>query len=138
MLILAVIDTNILVSAFRKPEGDETAVLAMVWSRTSRPTVPPVILAEYREVLLRPRFNDPIPRVTSVLDQLKRESLVLTPAAVKLTSPDPDDTKFIACAVAARARYLVTGNRRHFLDAAYGTAEVVNARQLPGRLAALA
>ena len=27
---------------------------------------------------------------------------------------DPDDDKFIECADAARADYLITGNRRHF------------------------
>jgi predicted nucleic acid-binding protein len=29
-------------------------------------------------------------------------------------APDPDDNKFLECADAARADYLVTGNPRHF------------------------
>ena len=44
----------------------------------------------------------------------------------------------IACAVAAGAQFLVTGNRRHFPGDRYGTATVVNARQLLDRLAASA
>jgi predicted nucleic acid-binding protein len=27
---------------------------------------------------------------------------------------DPDDTRFVACAVAVRAAYLITGDTRHF------------------------
>ena len=29
-------------------------------------------------------------------------------------SPDPDDVMFLACAEAAKAHYLITGNIRHF------------------------
>ena len=70
-----------------------------------------------------------------VIDLLERESLSLVAAVAKPASPDPDDTKFIACAVAARAQFLVTGNRRHFPEPSYGAAEVVNARQVLDRLA---
>jgi putative PIN family toxin of toxin-antitoxin system len=35
------------------------------------------------------------------------------PHALQVTK-DPDDNKFLECADAARADYLVTGNQRHF------------------------
>jgi predicted nucleic acid-binding protein len=38
---------------------------------------------------------------------------VKPPRALKVTS-DPDDNKFLECADAARADYLITGNQRHF------------------------
>lgn len=134
-MILVVLDTNILVSAFRKPEGNEAAVLDMVWARALRPSLSPAIMAEYRDVLTRPHFQYPVARVASVLGLLEQESLVLIPAAFGVGSPDPDDTKFIACAMAARAQFLVTGNCRHFPEPAYGAAEVASARQLLDRLA---
>jgi predicted nucleic acid-binding protein len=44
-------------------------------------------------------------------------------------SPDPDDNKFLECAQAAGADYLVTGNKRHF-PKRWGKTKVVNAREL--------
>ena len=40
----------------------------------------------------------------------------------------------IACALAARADFIVTGDRRHFPEPSYGPATVVNARELLDRL----
>jgi predicted nucleic acid-binding protein len=42
-----------------------------------------------------------------------RARLVQSPTAFRVAK-DPDDDKFIECADAARADYLVTGNLRHF------------------------
>jgi predicted nucleic acid-binding protein len=40
---------------------------------------------------------------------------------------DEDDNRFLECAAAAGAEYLVTGNLRHY-PAAHGSTQVVNAR----------
>jgi hypothetical protein len=45
-------------------------------------------------------------------------------------SADPGDTKFLHCAEAAPADYIVTGNKRDFPEAAYGMTRVVNAGEL--------
>jgi predicted nucleic acid-binding protein len=42
---------------------------------------------------------------------------------------DSDDNKFLECAEAANADYLVTGNKRHF-PRAWKVTRVVNAREL--------
>ncbi len=44
-------------------------------------------------------------------------------------SPDPADNRFLECAEAAQADYLVTGNKRHFPER-WGKTVVVNAREL--------
>jgi predicted nucleic acid-binding protein len=49
-------------------------------------------------------------------------------------SSDPADTKFLHCAQAARADYLVTGNKRDFPDASYGATRVLNAGELLDRI----
>lgn len=56
------------------------------------------------------------------------------PAAVPVTGPDPGDFMFMLCAMEAQAEYLVTGNRRHFPERFYGSARVVNARELIDRI----
>jgi hypothetical protein len=45
-------------------------------------------------------------------------------------SSDPADTKFLHCAQAAQADYIVTGNKRDFPDAPYGVTRVVSAGEL--------
>jgi len=51
------------------------------------------------------------------------------PVAVLKTAIDPDDNRFLECAEAARADFLVTGNLRHY-PAECGVTRTVNARQL--------
>ncbi len=49
-------------------------------------------------------------------------------------SPDPADSKFLHCAHASQAEFIVTGNKRHFPDAPYGPTRVVSAGELRGRI----
>jgi predicted nucleic acid-binding protein len=46
------------------------------------------------------------------------------------TLPDPADDKFLACAQAANADVIVTGNRRDFPEERCSGIEVVNAAEL--------
>lgn len=50
-------------------------------------------------------------------------------------SKDPDDDKFLACALAAKARYLVSGDRDLLDVSPFGRIEVVSPRGLLARLA---
>jgi len=49
------------------------------------------------------------------------------PRAKLTVSPDESDNRFLECAEAARADYLVTGNTKHF-PARYKTTAVVTGR----------
>jgi predicted nucleic acid-binding protein len=50
-------------------------------------------------------------------------------------SEDPDDDKFLTCAAAAKARYVVSGDRDLLDVSPFGRFEVVRPRELLGRLA---
>ena len=65
---------------------------------------------------------------------LRRNSELLQPEASLKASPDPSDMKFIDCALAAGADFIVTDNKRHFPDAPYGSARVVSAGELLERI----
>jgi predicted nucleic acid-binding protein len=81
-------------------------------------------------VLNRAKFRFSEATVTELLALIRdRGELPLSPASTH-EGPDPGDFMFMACAAAAQADYLVTGNRRHFPDPLYGSARVVNAREL--------
>jgi len=109
-----VIDTNILVSAALKPDGLQRTVLALAMTRPARLYVTKAILAEYREVLARPEFKIRIGLRQQLLQLIKNHAQVVDPAGGLHVAKDPDDNKFLECADAARADYLITGNQRHF------------------------
>lgn len=111
---LAVLDTNVIVSAGIRPAGPPARLLVdWVLSGQVQIVTSPWILAEYREVTRRPKFRRygfPPPWLEFAIE----DSLVLPdPAPWPLTMPDPKDATFIALAKASGA-WLVTGNLKHF------------------------
>lgn len=123
-----VVDTNVLVSALLKTRGAEAGVLDLVAKEKAQWCVSRAVLAEYGEVLRRPKFAR-IPRayVDALLALAARAALV-TPKTMVTVSPHEPDNRFLECAEAAAADYLVTGNRRHF-PRRYKATEVVTPRQ---------
>ena len=108
-----VIDTNIVVSAALKPDGLQRTVLLLAITKPARLYVSEAIMDEYREVLARPKMNIRKGLRQQLLQLVKSHAHSVTPAR-QLQVRDPDDNKFLECADAARADYLVTGNQRHF------------------------
>jgi putative PIN family toxin of toxin-antitoxin system len=111
---LAVLDTNVIVSAGINPEGPP-AGLMMDWVLEGLVQVVtcPWIVDEYREVVRRTKFfRYAFPPLW--LEFLIDESLRLPdPGAWPYSGPDPKDLPFLALAHAAGA-WLVTGNLKHF------------------------
>ena len=109
-----VIDTNIIVSAALKPDGLQRTVFLLAITKPARLYVTEAIVAEYREVLARPELKIRKGLRQQLLQLIKRHSYSVTPARPLQVTRDPDDNKFVECADAVRADYLVTGNQRHF------------------------
>lgn len=113
--MLAVVDTNVLVSALLRPASPPGAVLQGIGQLRLTPVACAAIIAEYAGVLGRTRFGfDPadIRELLALIEQLavwvEVPSYTGTP---KL--PDPADWPFIACALAAGCP-VITGNTRDF------------------------
>ena len=109
-----VIDTNVVVSAALKPEGLQRTVLLLAISKPARLYVSDAVLAEYRDVLARPELKIRKGLRQQLLQLIKAYAYSVRPARPLLVTLDPEDNKFLECADAARADYLVTGNQRHF------------------------
>jgi putative PIN family toxin of toxin-antitoxin system len=109
-----IVDTNIVVSAALKPDGLQRTVLLLAMTKPARLYVSDAILSEYREVLRRPETRIRKGLRRQLLQLIKNESQLLIPSRLLRVTKDPDDDKFLECADAARADYLVTGNQRHF------------------------
>jgi uncharacterized protein len=109
-----VIDTNILVSAALKPDDLQRTVLLLAITKPARLYVTDAILTEYREVLARPELRIRKGLRLQLLQLIKNHAQVVKPTRPLHAAKDPSDDKFLECADAARADYLVTGNQRHF------------------------
>lgn len=106
-----VIDTNIVVSAVLKDRDPEAVIRFVIGHSQYEWIASSDILVEYSEVLRRPKFRLP--------DALLQEwsnlfGMVVTVVAVSVVVDfprDQKDAKFLACALAADAEYLLTGDR---------------------------
>ena len=124
-----VLDTNVLVSGLLSPHGLPATVVDLVGSGAHRVCFDGRILAEYRDVLTRPRLSLPLDSVETVLTRLSTNGLRLAATPLEAKLPDPDDQPFLEVAVAAEVDYLITGNRKHFpAELCHGIA-VVNRRE---------
>ena len=123
---LAVLDTNVIVSAGIKPNGI-TAKILMDWVLEGQVQLAtsPAVVAEYREVVRREKFQKyGFPPLW--LEFAIEESLWLDePAAWPHECPDPKDAPFLALAHASGA-WLVTGNLKHFPESALGGVRVIS------------
>jgi uncharacterized protein len=86
----------------------------------------PVILAEYAEVLQRPKFKLMPPAAERFLADLHACAEIITPTERVTLSPDASDNCFLECAKAAQATHLVTGNQRHFPFAQFEETAIVS------------
>ena len=114
MMRLAVLDTNVIVSAGVKPSGAPARILFdWVVEGHVQAVTSAAVVDEYREVVRRPKFHRyGFPPLW--LELLIEGSVRLDdPEPWTHACPDPDDVPFLALAHAAGA-WLVTGNLKHF------------------------
>jgi uncharacterized protein len=109
-----VVDTNIIVSAALKPDGLERTVLLLAITKPARLYITEPIFAEYREVLARPELKIRRGLQHELLALITNHGQSIQAVRPLRVANDPGDNKFLECADAARADYLVTGNQRHF------------------------
>jgi putative PIN family toxin of toxin-antitoxin system len=106
-----VLDTNIVVSGLLNSQGNPAQVLALVLAGAVQICHDEQILAEYAEVLARPRFKFDPKRVRDVLTKIETDGLPIEATDQRdLNLPDTDDEPFLVVALAASADFLVTGN----------------------------
>ena len=129
------LDTTVLFQGLRNTAGAAGAILRLVLSRRVELLVTYPVFCEYEEVLIRPaslaqlRLSRPqVGALLAALAELAVEQQIRYRIRPNLV--DPADDKFIECAFAGGADYLVTSNLRHYRQAEFRlAAEVVT----PGR-----
>jgi putative PIN family toxin of toxin-antitoxin system len=109
-----ILDTNILVSAALKRDSLQHTIFLLALTKSVRLYISQPILDEYAEVLSRPKLGISKGVRQQMIQLIKNHSHMVVPARTLNVTTDPDDNIFLECAEAARADYLVTGNRKHF------------------------
>jgi putative PIN family toxin of toxin-antitoxin system len=132
-MISIVLDTNIVVSALLNEDGLEAAVLDLVMNKRLTLIVSEPILAEYSEVLQRPKLGFDPRQTEYALTQIRQVARFVTPTHPVSVSRDEPDNRFLECVEAGSADFLVTGNTRHF-PKAWKKTQVVMARALIERV----
>lgn len=112
--MIIVLDTNVFVSGLLRPHSNPATVLRLVATGALRVAYDERILAEYREVLARPKFPFSSDQILAFLDQIEADGVPVVALPLKASLPDPDDAPFLEVALATRADVLITGNTRHY------------------------
>ena len=113
-MIRVVFDTNVFLRALINPHSRCGRLLAEFVEDFELVVSPPIV-REVLEVLHRPRLRAKFPQITQIdigrLIVLFEHAVVVEPQDVPAICRDPDDDKFLACAVAAKADYIVTEDK---------------------------
>ena len=128
-MIRVVLDTNIIVSALLQPLGPPAQVFVLAIGGSIQLCISGSVYAEYEEVISRPRFRLSEDVITGTLHTIREKGFWARPMEAIRACSDPDDDIFLECAHAAQAKYLVTGNLKHFPTSWSGT-RIVTARRL--------
>ena len=115
-MIHAVIDTNVLVSAFITKRLDSAT--SIVWAAVLNGDIIPMyseeIIDEYTDVLHRKKFNIPEQLIKDAINHIMENGVRGERVLSDDFFPDPKVVVFYEVAISKDDAYLVTGNTKHF------------------------
>lgn len=116
MVLLAVIDTNVLVSSFitKNPMASTRRVVNSMLNGEICPLYNDEILEEYSEVLHRPKFHLSGEDISCLLQFIKCKGLNSKRFPYDGDMLDEDDRMFYEIALSEEESFLVTGNLKHY------------------------
>ena len=108
------LDTNVWISALLW-SGLPNGILRLAESKSIVLIASPSIVEEIREVLARPKFTRRIAALETSVGELVESLLAVAeviaePIAEPVIAADPDDDRVLACAVAGKAHWIVSGD----------------------------
>lgn len=120
-----VIDTNVFVSSFFG--GNPRKVIDKWFSGSLTLCASSPILKEYFEVIGRFQFEDDtlLLRLMAAVEKSSNLLFVENPKEEQWITDDPADNKFIACAIALKAMYIVSGDSHLTRTAKIGNIKIL-------------
>lgn len=129
----AILDTNVLISGIFF-SGTPYEILAAWRDRKIELIISPEILEEYRRMGEEMEIKFPGIEIAPFLELLAIEATMV--AVMPLTESvctDPDDDKFLACAIASKARVICSGDKALLKTTGYQGIEVLTPRSFADR-----
>ena len=116
MVTRVVLDANVFVGGLISSIGAPAAILAAWQDEQFQVVISSAILNELARVLhypkLQNRYRLAQPKIERLLHLLQRQALEVNPTEeVAAIEVDPDDNRYLECAVAAEAEFIVSGDR---------------------------
>jgi putative PIN family toxin of toxin-antitoxin system len=125
-----VLDTNVLVSALLFT--GEVSKIVELWQKGEIvPLISRETFAELRAVLKYPKFSLTSYEIQSIIQNeiLPYFEVVRIEENIKGVCRDPDDDKFIACAVSGLADFLLTGDKDLIALKSYKNVKIIRASE---------
>ncbi|MBC8184811.1 putative toxin-antitoxin system toxin component, PIN family [candidate division KSB1 bacterium] len=110
----AVIDTNIFLSGLLNEFGAPAKLIKHFQNDEFLLVLSENILQEYQEVILEFNNDVLINQADDLFLTILNRAIFINPSEKHDVCRDKDDNKFIDCAIAANAEYIVTKNIKHF------------------------
>ncbi|MBU4186412.1 MAG: putative toxin-antitoxin system toxin component, PIN family [Proteobacteria bacterium] len=115
-MLKTVIDTNLFVSSIINKSGIPAKLLQAWQDHDFLLIISDQMLEEMRRVLQYPhiknKYNLKDDDIAKVIDTIERFAVVLHDVeGVDVISEDPDDNKVLACAIAAEADFIISGDK---------------------------
>jgi putative PIN family toxin of toxin-antitoxin system len=108
-----VLDTNVVVSAAIVKEGNPAKIFEMLLLEEIENYTTKEIIEEIKDVLNRPRITKRLKQKDKefITETFKQLSIIVNPEIkINQLEVDPDDNKFLECAVTAKANYIISGD----------------------------
>ena len=117
MKYYAVLDTNVIVSAMLRWRSVPGSLLELAFDGVIVPVLNEEIVAEYRNVLARPKFHLTEEIIEDFISGITERGVFVDAETLAWDLPDANDKVFYEVVMEERKSedaYLVTGNLRHF------------------------
>jgi putative PIN family toxin of toxin-antitoxin system len=112
-MMRVVFDTNVLISALIFPGGAPAEIFKAGLKRRFRLYISPFVLDEFRRVL-REKFLLSEEETATAVEVVQAIATVVEPQqTLTVITAKGDDNRILECVVAAKADFLVTGDKKH-------------------------
>ncbi len=125
----AVLDTNVLISAYLSSRGAPAEILRRWRSGEFTLVLSALIFIEFERVLRRPTFRAYLDPGALPLDELRTQAEIVFPVEVMTVLDDPSDDAIVGTALAGGADVIVSGDDRLLRLDIYRGIKILTPRQ---------
>ena len=128
--VAVVADTNVIISALLW-EGDESKIVGLAEEGKIKLFTSVTLLDELKKVLMHKRFGLNEKTVDDNVKYILTVSEIISPKrGVRVIREDPADDRVLECALAGKARYIVSGDKHLLQLKKFRGVKIVRAKEL--------